>query len=148
MSNKRDEILLEWESFPFRENPRKSIFLVLFLVAMFVFLWYLTIVFWEMPLFYVLGLAFLVFDLLPYFIPTRYVMLENKFYVYYLFFKIEKRYEDFRCFYIDSKGVMLGTFVRPRWLDKYRGQSLRYSANQKEKEQLFELLEKKIGNRK
>lgn len=147
MSNDR-EVLLEWESFPFRENPKKSFFLVIFLIAMFVFLWYLTIIHWEMPLFYVLGVAFLLFDLLPYFIPTRYVMYENSFQVYYLFIKIEKKYSDFRCYYADEKGVMLGTFIRPRWLDRYRGQSLRFSADQSEKKALLQLLERKIGNRR
>lgn len=145
MSNK--EVLLEWESFPFRENPKKSLFVLLFLFAAFIILYYLTVVSWEMPLFYILGVAFLTLDLLPYFIPTHYIMYENGFRVYYLFVKIEKRYEDFRCFYTDNKGVMLGTFVRPRWLDKYRGQSLRYSAAQSEKEALINLLEEKIGNR-
>jgi hypothetical protein len=147
MSNNKPP-LLEWESFPLRENPKKSVFLVLFLLSMFFFLWFLTIKLWEMPLFFLLGIAFLLFDLLPYFIPTRYLMQENKIVIYYLFIRIEKRYEDFGCFYADEKGVMLGTFVRPRWLDKYRGQSLRYSHNQSEKEALLQLLEKKIGNRR
>ena len=147
MSN-NNEALLEWESFPFRENPRKSLFVVLFLIAMFGFLWYLTIVLWEMPLFYILGVAFLLFDLLPYFIPTRYVMLENRFLIYYLSIKIEKQYDDFRCFYTDEKGVMLGTFMRPRWLDRFRGQSLRFSQDKAEKDELLKLLERKIGNRR
>lgn len=142
------EVLLEWESFPFRENPRKSLYLVVLMVVIFSFLWYLTIVIWDMPLFYILGVAFLLFDLLPYFIPTRYVMFENSFEVYYLFIKIEKRYDDFRCYYTDEKGVMLGTFIRPRWLDRYRGQSLRFSAEKSEKEELMKLLERKIGNRR
>ena len=147
MSNS-NEILLEWESFPFRENPKKSALVVIFLVAMFAFLWYLTIILWEMPLFYILGVAFLLFDLLPYFIPTRYVLMENRIQVYYLTIKIEKNYSDFRCYYPDEKGIMLGTFVRPRWLDRFRGQSLRYSQNKQEKEELLLILEKKIGNRR
>jgi len=147
MSNDQ-EVILEWESFPFRENPKKSLFVLIFLLAMFSFLWYLTIVLWEMPLFYILGVGILLFDLLPYFIPTRYVMYEERFLVYYFFIKIERKYSDFRCFYTDQKGVMLGTFVRPRWLDRYRGQSLRYSADQSEKEELLQLLQRKIGNRR
>ena len=147
MSNSND-ILLEWESFPFRENPRKSFLLVLLMIVIFSILWYLTIVIWDMPLFYILGVALLLFDLLPYFIPTRYVMFEHRFEVYYLFIRIEKRYDDFRCYYSDQKGVMLGTFMRPRWLDRYRGQSLRFSADRKEKEELMNLLERKIGNRR
>lgn len=147
MSNS-DEILLEWESFPFRENPKKSAFVLIFLIAMFAFLWYLTIILWEMPLFYILGVAFLLFDLLPYFIPTRYVMMEKRVQVYYLTIKIEKNYSDFRCYYTDEKGIMLGTFVRPRWLDRFRGQSLRYSKDKHEKDVLLQLLERKIGNRR
>ena len=83
-----------------------------------------------------------------YFIPTRYEFYEYKILVWYAGIKIEKRYSDFKCYYADKKGVMLGTFMRPRRLDSFRGQSLRYSKTKKEKEQLLELLEQKIGNRK
>ncbi|MBW6516682.1 MAG: hypothetical protein K0B81_08745 [Candidatus Cloacimonetes bacterium] len=143
-----NEILLEWESFPLRENPQKSLFAVFILIAIFAILWYITIVLWQMPLFYILGIILVIVELLPYFIPTRYIMMENRFEVYYLSIKIEKRYEDFRCFYADDKGIMLGTFLRPRWLDKYRGQSLRFSKDKSEKEELLKLLERKIGNRR
>ena len=61
--------------------------------------------------------------------------------------RIEKKYVDFGCFYADKKGVMLSTFKKPRRLDNFRGQSVRFSKNQKEKEELLKLLENKIGKR-
>lgn len=75
-------------------------------------------------------------------------MLENRLEVYYFTIRIEKRYDDFRCYYSDEKGVMLGTFRRPRWLDRFRGQSLRFSQSKAEKEELLQLLERKIGNKR
>ncbi|RLC48951.1 MAG: hypothetical protein DRZ79_06615, partial [Candidatus Cloacimonadota bacterium] len=65
----------------------------------------------------------------------------------YFIIKVEKKYSDFRCYYADKKGVMLGTFSRPRRLDNFRGQSIRFSKTQEEKERLFKLLDEKIGKR-
>jgi len=145
MSNK--EPLLEWESFPLIENTLRSILLVMVLVVIISILWIITIKIWEMPLLYLLGLLFLILPLLPYFIPTRYILCEYTITVIYLFIKIERRYSDFGCHYADKKGVMLGTFKMPRWLDGYRGQSLRFSKDKKEKDRLLRIIEDKIGNR-
>ena len=64
-----------------------------------------------------------------------------------LVFKRERKYNEFKCFYADKKGVMLSTFNRPRGLDRFRGQSVRFTKAQDEKEQIMEFLNKKIGNK-
>ena len=140
--------LLEWESFPFMEFPKKSLLLVLFLIFLFSYLYYLTVIRWEMPFFYLLSAVIMIGALLPYFIATKYQLFDEKIRVTYLIFKFERSYHDFRCYYADEKGVMLGTFVIPRWLDNFRGLSLRYSKAKVEREQLLEILELKIGNKK
>ncbi|NQV17193.1 MAG: hypothetical protein HQ534_01425 [Armatimonadetes bacterium] len=137
---------LSWTSHPFIDFPVTSIFLVIFLIVLAVILWQVAVVIWDMPLFYYLGFAIFVFSMITYFIPTRYEFYEMKIIIYYAMIKIERNYSDFKCFYSDKKGIMLGTFMKPRKLDSFRGQSIRFSKLQTEKEDLIKLLEQKIGN--
>lgn len=153
MSNKEQENTpeiteeLSWTSHPFRDYPINSV-LVLFVFAVMGYgLWQLAVITWDMPIFYYLGLAFFFISLLPYFIPTSYACYEYKIVIHYWLFKVEKRYEDFGCYYIDKKGVMLSTFKMPRRLDSFRGQSLRFSKTRAEKVALMELLDRKIGKK-
>jgi len=144
MSNEKPK--LSWTSHPFIDFPLTSIFLVIFLIVLAVILWKVAVVIWDMPLFYYLGFAIFVFSMITYFIPTRYDFYEMKIVIYYAMIKIERNYSDFKCFYSDKKGIMLGTFMKPRKLDSFRGQSIRFSKHHTEKENLIQLLEQKIGN--
>jgi hypothetical protein len=146
MSNKK--LLLEWESFPFMEYPKKSFLLVVFLILFFTYLYHLTVRLWDMPIFYIVGVLILIGALLPYFVSAKYQLFDSSIRVTYLFFKAERKYSEFRCYYADKNGVMLGTFVMPRWLDNFRGLSLRFSKSREEKTRLLEILEEKVGNRK
>ena len=139
------EPLLTWRSWPFAERPRTSALLMAFLVFLAWFLWNLAVKQWQQPWFYFLGMLLVLGNLLPYFIPTTYHLYEYEIVIYYLFLKITRRYTDFGCFYSDRRGIMLSTFKLPRRLDAFRGQSLRYSKTQAEKEQLVEILTRKIG---
>ena len=144
MSNEKPK--LSWTSHPFIDFPLTSIFLVIILIILAIILWKIAVVIWDMPLFYYLGFAIFVFSMITYFIPTRYEFFETKIVIYYAIIKVERHYSDFKCFYSDKKGIMLGTFMKPRKLDSFRGQSIRFSKHQTEKENLIQLLEKKIGN--
>ncbi len=148
MSNNTEQpINLTWTSHPFKDYPRSSLILVIFIMILAISLWKIAVEMWEMPLFYYLGMIIFLVSLITYFIPTRYELTDNKITIYYLMVKVEKRYEDFGCYYLDNKGVMLGTFKKPRRLDPFRGTSLRFSKDRSEKQQLLELLEIKIGNK-
>ncbi|OQX70930.1 MAG: hypothetical protein B6D62_03200 [Candidatus Cloacimonas sp. 4484_275] len=144
MSNKP---ILNWISYPFKDNPATSVLLILFYLIISIGLWQIAVVTWEMPLFFYLGILVFTISLLPYFIPTKYEFFDDKIVITYFIIKVEKKYSDFRCYYADKKGVMLGTFSRPRRLDNFRGQSIRFSKTQEEKERLFKLLDEKIGKR-
>jgi len=144
MSNEKPK--LSWTSHPFIDFPVTSIFLVIFLIILAVILWQVAVVTWDMPLFYYLGFAIFVFSMITFFIPTRYEFFETKIIIHYAMIKVERHYSDFKCFYSDKKGIMLGTFMKPRKLDGFRGQSIRFSKHQTEKEDLIKLLEQKIGN--
>ncbi|MCB5224886.1 MAG: hypothetical protein WCY21_05040 [Candidatus Cloacimonadaceae bacterium] len=139
------EPLLSWRSWPFVERPKTSVLLIAFLALLAWFLWNLAVVQWQLPWFYFLGMILVLGNLLPYFIPTVYNLYEYEIVIHYLFLKVSRRYTDFGCFYSDKRGVMLSTFKLPRRLDVFRGQSLRYSKSQAEKEQLIEILGRKVG---
>ena len=127
------------------ERPKTSVLLMAFLIFLAWFLWNLAVKQWQQPWFYLLGMLLVLGNLLPYFIPTTYYLYEYEIVIYYLFLKITRRYTDFGCFYSDKRGMTLSTFKLPRRLDAFRGQSLRYSKSQAEKEQLTEILTRKIG---
>ena len=149
MSNDTNETqeqpLLQWTSFPLRDYPKSSILLAVFMVFLAVLLWQIAVVEWEMPLFYVLGMLLVLGNLAPYYIPTRYKLFETRVDIEYLSIKISRKYSDFHCFYADKKGIMLGTFPQPNRLDRFRGQSLRFSKDRHEREELESILTKKIG---
>lgn len=138
-------LLLEWDSFPFAERPLTSFLLVIFLILLSYLLWTLVVVHWGYPLFYLGGMLLTIGNLLPYFIQTKYAICEDRIIIKYLFIKIDRKFSDFGCFYLDKRGLMLSTFKTPRRLDTFRGQSLRFSAKQTEKEQLITILKEKIG---
>jgi len=144
MSNKP---IISWTSHPLKDFPLSSILLLIFILIISIGLWKITFISWEMPLFFYLGMLVFIVTLIPYFIPTRYEFYDEKIIIFYLMIRIEKRYEDYGCFYSDKKGVMLSTFKKPRRLDSFRGQSIRFSRDQSEKEELMKLLENKIGKR-
>lgn len=139
--------VISWKSWPFVERPLTSLLLLSFLLLLAVILYGITIVTWAQPLYYIIGMALVVVNLIPYFIPTEYELYEDRFIVHYLFIKITRPYSDFGCWYQDKRGIMLSTFKMPRRLDAFRGQSLRFSANRSELDILSDFLISKIGKR-
>ncbi len=135
--------LFSWISFPFVEFPIQSFFVFAFFILAAIFVFTITHnFFWVL-----LSLFFLFSSLFSYFVPTYYEFYEDYVFIKVLVFKRERKYTEFKCFYVDKKGVMLSTFARPRGLDRFRGQSIRFTKEQKETENILNFLEEKIGNR-
>jgi hypothetical protein len=139
------EPLLEWSSHPFVERPITSLLLILFLILLFYILWQLVVVQWGYPLFFIGGLILIIVQLLPYFTKTKYKIYDDRIIIQYLIIKVERRFSDFGCFYADKRGIMLSTFKSPKRLDVFRGQSLRFSVIQIERDKIVEILENKVG---
>jgi hypothetical protein len=137
--------LIEWSSFPFVERPLVSFLLIIFFVLLSYIVWQVAVVKWGYPIFYYGGMLLTIGNLLPYFIQTKYQVYEDRIKVIYLFMKIERKLSDFGCFYLDRRGIMLSTFKTPRRLDRFRGQSLRFSAKQTEKTELIKILTEYVG---
>jgi len=145
MSNKEIKTpLIEWSSFPLMDYPKKSIFLVAFLIFVAVILWNITIVKWDQPLYYILGVIILFIGVIPYFVSTKYEFYDDHFIVRYPFVKIEKQYTDYGSFYNDKNGIMISTFKQVSRLDAFRGQSIRFSKDRKEKDAIIALLSEKL----
>ncbi|MCB5249857.1 MAG: hypothetical protein RBS16_06380 [Candidatus Cloacimonadales bacterium] len=145
MSNKdENKPVIEWFSFPFIDFPKKSIILVLFLFFMGYILWNIAVVNWDQPLYYMLGVLILFIGIAPYFVPTKYEFYEYHLIIRYPIVKIEKRYSDYGSFYVDKKGIMLSTFKQVSRLDAFRGQSIRFSKDQSEREAIIVFLKERL----
>lgn len=144
MSNKP---MLEWTSTPFFDFPLKAFLLSLFLIGFGVGFYYLTVVYWQMPLFYILSIAFLFIEIFPFFIPTSYQIYENKIVAHYGFIKVEKELDAYKCFYADKLGILLSTYSHPSRMDRFRGFSIRFSKSKDEKIELEKFLQKRIGEK-
>jgi len=147
-SNNEEKVNFEWVSFPFVDRPQTSALLVVFLIFFsFLLRYFVENAFLLSILWFWIFMALILLSIGSYFIPSKYTFYDTKIVAKYLFFKIERSYKDFGCFYSDKHGVMLSTFKTPRRLDPFRGMSVRYSKTQLEKEELLKFLEKKIGKR-
>lgn len=144
MSNKP---ILEWTSTPILDFPLKTFFLFLFLIGFAAGFYYLTVAYWEMPLFYILSIAFLFIEIFPYFIPSSYQVYQNKIIAHYGVFTMEKELDNYKCFYADKLGIMLSTYRRPSRMDRFRGMSIRFSKNKEEKDKLISFLKERIGKK-
>lgn len=141
MSNKKQ--IYAWISFPFVEFPLSAALVLAFFVLAAVFVYSITLnLYWVL-----LSMVFLFSSLFSFFVPTYYEFYDEHIFVKVLVFKRERKYNEFKCFYADKKGVMLSTFNRPRGLDRFRGQSVRFTKAQDEKEKIIEFLNEKIGNK-
>jgi|SRR6056297_1481082 len=142
MSNKK-EPKFKWKSFPLVEFPIQTLLLSLFFILVAYFVYTVT----TSPFWVILALIFLFGSLFPYFIPTEYRFYDDYIVASYIGFENKNKYSKYKCFYADKKGIMLSTFEKPRGLDRFRGQSIRFTKKQKEREEIMEFLDTKIEKR-
>ena len=128
---------MEWTSIPYRENKRKTIFLAIFLVVLVVGLYFSFGVFWAILSIVLIGGA-----ILPYFLPTTYVLDDKGVKKKGLIMETRKLWEDFRSYYPDKNGVLLSPFVRPSRLENFRGLYIRFKEN---REEVLAIIEKNIS---
>jgi hypothetical protein len=139
--------LLKWTSHPLMDDMVKTIFLIAIMILVSIILYQTAFITWQAPLYFFLGMLFFIGSMITWFIPTTYVLYDDKLVIWYWKIKVERPWTDFGCWYADKKGVMLSTFKRPRRLDNFRGQSLRFSKSKDEQSQLYEILAEKAGEK-
>ena len=95
------------------------------------------------PFFGILAVVILGVSLLPYFLPTDYVLyvggLES------VFLRVHRRFtwSQFRSYYPDKNGVLLSPFTRPSRLENFRGFYLRYDGQSAE---ILAIIARKISS--
>lgn len=129
--------MIEWRSLPAKEEPRKTAYLIAFIVFLGVGLYYTWGVWWTL-----LGMFLLVVNILPYFLPTTYVMNDRGVYKKGFFVTQFRGWESIKSYYVDKYGVLLSPFDKPNRLENFRGMYVRFKGN---KEQVIEFIRKKVG---
>ncbi len=117
---------IEWVSFPVKEEKRKGILALVFIIVFSVLLGYAWGSLWGC-----ISFAFLFISLLPFYIPTYYRLDEEKI-ILRRFYTVEKRWDEIRSYYPDRYGVLLSPFSYPTRLENFRGIYLRFSGNREE----------------
>lgn len=119
---------LEWSVFPFMENMRRSIIVVVIIagVAALVYL-----AFREIFL-VILSVAILFASLHAYFSRTRYRLDSSGVTVRTLSVKTAKPWSHFKKYYADDRGITLSPFAGPSRLEPFRSVRLLYGSNKDE----------------
>lgn len=129
---------VRWTCLPARERPKTAILVALLLVAVWVGIqlswgeWYLT------------GLAILILwgSLASFYLPTRYVMDEERIVVQALLTRTEKPWSRYRRAAADMRGVLISPYERRSRLDRFHGLNLRFEG--KDRERVLEFIERKV----
>ena len=127
-----------WVVHPLLDSPRKSVFLVLFLVFLVIGIQFL---FDSLGVTF-LSTFFLFGSLRQYFFPVRYEVYDDRITVSSFFFKQNRLWNEFRSYYIDQHGILLSPFSKPSRLESFRGIYVRYGLD---KSVVQDLVQSKVG---
>ncbi len=119
--------MITWTSLPFRIGGKKNIIAIAVPVAV----WVIVLVFWGLWWF-VISLILVGGSILPYFLPTKYMLSEKGISVRSFFTRQNKKWGDYKSFSIDTHGVFLSPFNKPSRLENFRGIYLRFHKNRDE----------------
>ncbi|TET77563.1 MAG: hypothetical protein E3J41_06690 [Candidatus Cloacimonadota bacterium] len=119
--------MIEWTSIPCRIGGKKNIIAIVIPIIV----WTLILLFWGVGWF-ILSLILVGCSILPYFLPTRYILTRDTIVVKSFFTKQKKRWEDYRSFYVDKNGVLLSPFKKHSRLENFRGIYIRFHKNNDE----------------
>lgn len=130
----------EWISHPVKESVKKNIIaaagIIVILAGGFIWLYIPGVL---------LGLLIIMLTLLPYFLPTKYIIDEKGVEVHYMFQKKMHKWQMFRSYYNDENGILLSPFRRPSRLENYRGLYVRFGSH---KQKITELIKYYMESKK
>ena len=130
---------LQWSSLPVKKNTWVSIGVILFLFAIWLIVYFTT----SNPFLVALSVLILLGSLSSFFLPTRYLLDDDKVRIKFFFTVKEKKWEMFRSYYVDKNGVLLSPFDKPSRLENFRGLYIRFDRN---KDQVVDFVKEKIKN--
>jgi hypothetical protein len=119
---------LEWSVFPFMENLRRSVIVVVIVAAVAVLVY---LAFREVFL-VILSVAILFASLHAYFTRTRYRLDDSGVAVKTLSVRTAKPWKHFKRYYADDRGITLSPFAEPSRLEPFRSVRLLYGSNKDE----------------
>jgi uncharacterized membrane protein len=117
---------MNWQSLPFKEHPKRSIFLVIFLLAL-IYGIYPFGIYWV-----ILSVTFICLSVNTYFLPTNYTMDESGITIKGILLGRNKKWAEFKSYYKDKNGVLLSPFEKHSRLEDFRGTYIRFNKNEKE----------------
>lgn len=118
---------INWKSIPFKEHPRRTILLVIFLCVIGVGIYFSFGLYWM-----VLAYILLIGSILPYWLPTYYYLDEDGIKIKGIITERKKKWDEFKSYYKDKNGVLLSPFSKPTRLENFRGVYIRFSNNERE----------------
>jgi hypothetical protein len=119
--------MITWTSLPFRIGGKRNIIAIAVPVAV----WIVVLVFWGLWWF-IVSLILIGGSILPYFLPTTYVLSKKGISVRSPFTRQNKKWGDYKSFSVDKHGVFLSPFSKPSRLENFRGIYLRFHRNRDE----------------
>jgi hypothetical protein len=132
---------IQWTVHPVRESTIRAIIAIAapFWVALMAHLW-LGSWLWTILAFLLLsGSEF------PFFVKTSYLIDAQGVTMKRTGVTVNKPWDQIRSFYPDKNGVQLSPYVRPFWMENFRGLYLQYGRH---KEEILKILESKLGGNK
>ena len=126
-----------WVVHPLFDSPKKSVFLVSFLIFLLVGIQFL---FGSLGI-TLLSIAFLFGSLRQYFLPFRYEVYNNQITVSSFLSKQDRAWNEFRSYYVDQHGILLSPFPKPSRLENFRGIYVRFGLD---RSMVLDLIQSKI----
>lgn len=130
--------IISWTVFPFKDEKRAAVLICVFLVALFVYLYFV----WG-SLYMILGIVIMLSSLWEFFTPVSYTFRENGIEIKTVFTKKTYEWSRFRNFLIDKKGVLLSPFSGRSRLERFRGVSIRFLPEKRE--EIIEYIKKRMA---
>ncbi len=135
-----NEILLKWQIYPIKENPLKGIVVGIFILVVSI---YSSMLIGNMAFLIIILIVLFMFVLLPYYLPTKFILTNKKVIIKNGPFKKEREWKSFRRFDYDKKMLKLFSNSTPSRLDNYRTLTLIFNQNNS---QVIEIIKNKIKN--
>jgi hypothetical protein len=119
------ESFLQWSSHPVKKNIWVSMGVIVFLIAIWLVVYWTT----SNPILLGISVVIMLGSLSSFFLPTQYLLDNDKVRIKFFFTTREKKWETFRSYYVDKNGVLLSPFGRPSRLENFRGLYIRFNQN-------------------
>ena len=132
-------VKLSWRSLPFKEHPRKTILLIIFLIVAGVGLYFSFGLYWL-----IFAYILLVGSIFSYFLPTYYFMDEEGITIKGIMAEQKKPWNDFKSYYPDKNGILLSPFLKPTRLENFRGTYIRFCNICNNREEVISFIAKYI----